>query len=62
MAKYSAINGSCTFEKRSFTSNQSDKQLTIDDPNFWAKILKDSESATSKLVTNVKSMTDFKNL
>lgn len=40
IAKYSAINGSCTFEKRTFTSNESDKDLGLYDPNFWDKVLK----------------------
>lgn len=34
------INGSCTFEKKKFTSNESDNQLKINDPNFWNIVLK----------------------
>jgi chromodomain-helicase-DNA-binding protein 7 len=40
IAKYSMINGSCTFEKKKFTSNESDNKLQLNDPNFWNIILK----------------------
>ncbi len=56
------INGSCTFEKRTFTSNESDKELKLNDPNFWNIVLKNVESPTQQLLKKFKSMADFKDL
>lgn len=50
IAKYSVINGSYSFSKGSFVSNQADTDLKIDDPNFWNKVLKDQESKTLQVV------------
>ena len=40
IAKYSLINGSCSFSKSKFVSNESDYDLKINDPNFWNIVLK----------------------
>ena len=40
IAKYSVINGSCSFSKSKFISNESDNELKINDPNFWNIVLK----------------------
>jgi chromodomain-helicase-DNA-binding protein 7 len=44
MAKYSLINGSYTISKQSFVSEKTDQTLSLQDPNFWQIILKNSES------------------
>ena len=62
IAKYSMINGSCSFEKRTFTSNESDKDLKLNDPNFWNIVLKNVESPSQLLLKKYKSITDFKDL
>lgn len=56
------INGSCSFEKRTFTSNESDKDLKLNDPNFWNIVLKNVESPSQLLLKKYKSITDFKDL
>ena len=40
IAKYSLINGSCSFSKSKFISTESDNDLKINDPNFWNIVLK----------------------
>ena len=51
IAKYSLINGTYTFQKSSFVSDNSDVKVNVDDPNFWNVVLKNTESA-SKLLLN----------
>ena len=44
VAKYSLINGTYTFSKSSFVSKQTDQNINLDDPDFWEKVLKNSEN------------------
>jgi len=44
VAKYSLINGTYSFSKSSFVSSKTEPLITLDDPNFWEKVLKDQES------------------
>lgn len=55
IAKYSLINGSCSFSKSRFISEGSDNQLQISDPNFWNIILKNVQSPTQLLLKKVKN-------
>ncbi len=47
LAEYSIIKGNYSVSKGFFASNKHDSDLKIDDPNFWNKILNNSESKTS---------------
>jgi len=49
------INGSCTFSKQRFVSENSDNQLKINDPNFWNIVLKNVESQTQLILKKVKN-------
>ena len=51
-AKYSLINGTYTFSKSTFNSVESDKNIQMDDPNFWSIVFKNSESECEKLEKN----------
>ena len=63
IAKYSLINGTYTFSKSSFVSNQTDQSIKLDDPNFWEIVLKNSETQAKKLLAQLeKSPTQFDNL
>ena len=61
IAKYSLINGSCSFSKSKFVSNESDNELKINDPNFWNIVLKNVESPSQQLLKRLKTSTDLKN-
>ena len=50
IAKYSLINGTYTFSKSSFAGAETDRNLQMDDPNFWSIVFKNSESEFEKLV------------
>lgn len=52
VAKYSLINGTYTFSKSTFNSTESDKNIQMDDPNFWSIVFKNSESECEKLEKN----------
>lgn len=52
VAKYSLINGTYTFSKSTFNSTESDKNIQIDDPNFWSIVFKNAESECDKLEKN----------
>ena len=39
-AEYSLIKGSYSFDKKKFVSSTCDKQLQLNDPDFWEKVLK----------------------
>lgn len=39
VATHNLISGNCSFNKMNFTSNQADKNIDINDPNFWTKVL-----------------------
>ena len=54
IAKYSLINGSCSFSKSRFVSDNSDNQLNITDPNFWNIVLKNVQSPTQLLLKRLK--------
>ena len=54
IAKYSLINGSCSFSKQRFVSDNADNQLKINDPNFWNIVLKNVQSPTQVLVQQLK--------
>ena len=54
IAKYSLINGSCSFSKQRFISDNADNQLKINDPNFWNIVLKNVQSPTQVLVQQLK--------
>ena len=60
IAKYSLINGSCSFSKSKFVSNESDNELKINDPNFWNIVLKNLVSPTHQLLKHIKSHPDLK--
>jgi chromodomain-helicase-DNA-binding protein 7 len=60
IAKYSMINGSCTFSKQRFVSDNSDNQLKINDPNFWNIVLKNVESQTQQLLKKIKNPENFR--
>ena len=55
IAKYSLINGSCSFSKSRFVSESADNQLKINDPNFWNIILKNVQSSTQVLLKKLKN-------
>ena len=55
IAKYSLINGSCSFSKSRFVSENADNELKINDPNFWNIILKNVQSPTQLLLKKLKS-------
>lgn len=55
IAKYSLINGSCSFSKSRFVSENSDNELKISDPNFWNIILKNVQSPTQILLKKLKN-------
>lgn len=55
IAKYSLINGSCSFSKSRFVSEGSDNMLQISDPNFWNIILKNVQSPTQLLLKKLKN-------
>ena len=38
------INGTYTISKQSFVSEKTDKNIDIQDPNFWSIILKNMET------------------
>lgn len=57
IAKYSVINGSYSFSKGSFVSNQADTDLKIDDPNFWVKVLKSHDSKSLRVLKEVEEFT-----
>ena len=63
IAKYSLINGTYSFSKSSFVSNLTDKNIKIDDPNFWEIVLKNQETQAKKLLNEMdKSITQFENM
>ena len=62
IAKYSLINGSCSFSKSKFISKESDNELKINDPNFWNIVLKNVESPTQLLLKKLKASTELKSL
>ena len=55
IAKYSLINGSCSFSKSRFVRDNADNQLKINDPNFWNIVLKNVQSPTQLLLKKIKS-------
>ena len=55
IAKYSLINGSCSFSKSRFISDNADNQLKINDPNFWNIVLKNVQSPTQLLLKKLKN-------
>lgn len=55
IAKYSLINGSCSFSKSRFVSDSADNKLKINDPNFWNIVLKNVQSPTQLLLKKIKS-------
>ena len=55
IAKYSLINGSCSFSKSRFVSDNADNQLKISDPNFWNIVLKNVQSPTQNLLKKLKN-------
>lgn len=55
IAKYSLINGSCSFSKSRFVSDNADNQLKINDPNFWNIVLKNVQSPTQLLLKKIKN-------
>lgn len=60
IAKYSLINGTYSFSKSSFCSNQTDMSIKLDDPNFWEIVLKNTETQAKKLLTQMeKTPQDF---
>lgn len=63
IAKYSVINGSCTFEKKTFTSNLADKDLDMYGTDFWKIVFKDVDSPSQTLLKKIKNpATDIKDL
>ena len=63
IAKYSLVNGTYTFSKSSFVSNQTDQNIKLDDPNFWEIVLKNTESPAKKLFNDLqKSISKFNNI
>ena len=63
IAKYSLINGTYTFSKSSFVSNQTDQSIKLDDPNFWEIVLKNTETQAKKLLNELdKSTVQFDNM
>jgi len=62
IAKYSLINGTYSFSKSSFVSNQTDQNIKLDDPNFWEIVLKNQETQAKKLLKQLeKSAAQFDN-
>lgn len=55
IAKYSLINGSCSFSKSRFVSENADNKLMINDPNFWNIVLKNVQSPTQQLLKKLKA-------
>jgi chromodomain-helicase-DNA-binding protein 7 len=55
IAKYSLINGSCSFSKGRFVSDNADNMLKINDPNFWNIVLKNVQSPTQQLLKKIKN-------
>lgn len=55
IAKYSLINGTYTFSKSSFVSNQTDQNIKLDDPNFWEIVLKNTETQAKKLLGEMEN-------
>lgn len=49
------INGSCSFSKSRFVSDNADNQLKISDPNFWNIVLKNVQSPTQNLLKKIKN-------
>ena len=49
-AKYSVLQGTYTFQKSSFTAEQTDTNLQVDDPDFWKKMLKNAKSESERIL------------
>lgn len=60
IAKYSLINGSCSFSKSKFISTESDNDLKINDPNFWNIVLKNVESPTQILLKKLQNIGEYR--
>ena len=55
IAKYSLINGTYTFSKSSFVSEKTTENVNLEDPDFWEKVLKNTESATMSLLNSLNN-------
>ena len=53
VVNYNLIKGSYSFSKSSFVSHGSDTSISIDDPNFWNKVLPPQTSLSSRLLTKL---------
>jgi chromodomain-helicase-DNA-binding protein 7 len=53
VVNYNLIKGCYSFSKSSFVSHGSDTSISIDDPNFWNKILPPQTSLSSRLLTKL---------
>lgn len=54
IAKYSVIQGSYSFAKSRFVSEQADNKLNLHDPDFWNIVLKNIESKSQKLLKKLE--------
>ena len=55
IAKYSLINGTYTFSKSSFVSEKTTENVNLNDPDFWEKVLKNTESQTTSLLNSLNN-------
>ena len=53
VVNYNLIKGCYSFSKSSFVSHGSDTSISIDDPNFWNKVLPPQTSLSSRLLTKI---------
>lgn len=59
LAKCDILNGTYSFQKSTFISEKTDKNLNVDDPNFWNIVLKNTESAPKQLLTELEANKDI---
>lgn len=50
VANYSFTKGSYTFAKSNFETSTKENKVLLDDPDFWKKVFKGSDTPASKLL------------
>lgn len=54
VAKYSFTKGSYSFSKGNFNTISKEDQVLLNDPDFWKKVFKNSETLACKILKKYK--------
>ena len=58
VANYSFTKGSYTFAKSNFDTTSKENKVLLDDPDFWQKVFKGSDTVASKLIKKYQNKID----